>query len=148
MQPVVEGRERGLRILVDGEKIRIEAAPIRLRLRAIGDAHAAGDRLLGRREPALRESALAWLAERADDPSDVAILLARVAGDGAAPSQAADLLQLLRDALSQRFTGAPYYLGRREDADRVLLDRTRALAEGAAATEDRRVVSAMFHRAS
>jgi len=98
---------------------------------------AAAVELLRRGDPRLRPLALAWLSEKIDEWSDAVERIAELAGHGASPSEASDLLQLLRDDLAQHYRQRPYYHRRRgDDEDEALANRASALIRAIGASGD------------
>lgn len=100
--------------------------------------------LIGRADPALRRKALAFLSEGVDQASEAVDLMAALAGAGASPGEAADLLEVLRRELAQRFAKVPYFrAGAPSAAVAALEDRIRSLTLALASTGDAASLTAL-----
>lgn len=92
--------------------------------------------LLRRDRPDIRAKAGAWLREGVEEVSDVVEAVATLAGRGATPGEAADLLALWDRELAARYVRPPYFAPTPARDDQEALDRMASLAAALVATRD------------
>jgi len=109
----------------------------------------ATSRLVHRADPTLRRRALAWLAEGVDQESEVVDTMSSLAGSGASPGEAADLLALFDENVAIRFASVPYFRAGEavdDDTHRAAVARAASLLRATVATADPPTLAALATR--
>lgn len=109
----------------------------------------AARRLVARADPELRRRALAWLGRGVDVESEVVDTMAVLAGRGASPAEAADLLKGFERDVDVRFGRTPYFRPGEttdDDAQRAAVARAASQLRSLAATADPAALAALAAR--